>query len=88
MKYRFSTTDYKKVHLSSPYGRGHWAFLIKNAELPNIAPETFIDHVDRFTTNTIFWVEGVWTYTEAKERASVLLAANAVPAGTTIYTAP
>lgn len=88
MKYNFSNADYMRSHLQNPKGTGHWAFVIKNAELPNIAPETFIDHVDRFTTNTIFWVQGVWTLAEAKKRASVLLAANAVPAGTTIYVAP
>lgn len=81
-KYSFSNWEYMKDHGKAPKGTGHWAFIIQNAKVEGIAPETFIDGKD-----TVFWVPGVWTLTEAKKRARVLLEANAVPA-TEIYVAP
>lgn len=88
MKYFFSDTEYVRSHMRKPKGTGHWAFVIKNTALPNIATETYVEQVDNSRTDTIFWVSGTWTLTEAKKRASVLLAANAVPTGKTIYIAP
>lgn len=88
MKYEFSNHEYLKSHGKAPRGTGHWAFLIKNAKVPGITPEVFLDQVSSLRTDTIFWVPGVWTLAEAKKRAAVLLQANAVPAHTTIYVAP
>ena len=88
MKYEFSNHEYLCSHMENPRGRGHWAFLIKNAVVENISPEVFIDKVSKFKTDTIFWVPGVWTLSEAKKRAKVMLEANAVPEFTTIYVAP
>ena len=48
------------------------------AELPNIAPETYVDRLPFNVPMTIFWVPGVWTLTEAKKRAAVMLEACAV----------
>lgn len=87
-KYEFSNYDYIREHGTTPRGTGHWAFIIKNATVEGISPETFIDKVSKFQTNTIFWVSGVWTLSEAKKRAKVMLEANAVPEFTTIYVAP
>ena len=88
MKYSFSNHDYITSHGKAPKGTGHWAFVIENAQLPEISPEVFLDKVNAYRTDTVFWVPGVWTLTEAKKRAAVMLAANAVPEGTTIYVAP
>lgn len=88
MKYEFSNWEYLKAHGTNPKGTGHWAFIIENAEVKDISPETFIDRVGTYRKDTIFWVPGVWTLTEAKKRATVMLAANAVPSGETIYVAP
>ena len=88
MKYEFSNNEYIKSTGKAPRGTGHWAFIIKNAEVKDIAPETYIDQVSSYRKDTIFWVPGSWTLTEAKKRASVMLAANAVPEFTTVYVAP
>ena len=86
-RYQFSDREYVMAHGKSPRGTGHWAFILKNATVEGIAPETFIDQVSSVQKDTIFWVPGVWTLTEAKKRATVLLAASAVPAGTIVYVA-
>lgn len=87
-KYDFSTYAYLAAHGKAPKGTGHWAFTIENATVPGISPETFIDRVSSYRTDTIFWVPGVWTLAEAKKRAAVMLEACAVPFGTTIEVAP
>ena len=87
-KYEFSNYEYICSHGKNPKGTGHWAFVLKNAAIEGIAPETFIDRISGYRTDTIFWVPGIWTLSEAKKRASIILAANAVPAGTTVYVAP
>lgn len=86
-KYEFSNWEYMKSHGKNPKGTGHWAFVIKNAILPEIAPEVYLEKVNAYQTDTIFWVPGVWTLTEAKKRAAVMLEANAVPFGVTVYVA-
>lgn len=86
--YEFSNHEYLKSHGKAPGGIGHWAFLIKNAQVPGISPDVFLDQVSATRTDTIFWVPGSWSLTEAKKRATVLLAASAVPEFTTIYVAP
>lgn len=86
--YEFSNSAYINSWGKAPKGTGHWAFEIENAELPEIAPEVDIRKVSAYQKNTIFWVPGVWTLTEAKKRAAVMLAANGVPFGTTVYVAP
>ena len=86
-KYEFSDRDYVLAHGKAPRGTGHWAFVLKNAAVEGIAPETFIDQVSSLRRDTIFWVPGVWTLTEAKKRAAVMLEANAIPFGTTVYVA-
>ena len=88
MKYNFSTREYQMSHCKAPKGTGHWAFIIKNAVVEGISPETFIDQVDQYRKDTIFWVPGVWTLTEAKKRASIMLEANGVPQFATIQVAP
>lgn len=88
IKYEFSNHEYICSHGKNPKGTGHWAFVLKNASVEGIAPETFIDRISDYHTDTIFWVPGIWTLSEAKKRAAVLLAANAIPAGTTVYVAP
>lgn len=87
-KYDFSTYAYLAAHGKAPKGTGHWAFTIDGAELPNIAPETYVDRLPFNVPMTVFWVPGVWTLTEAKKRAAVMLEACAVPFGTTIEVAP
>ena len=87
-KYDFSNYDYVRSHGKTPKGTGHWAFVLENAVVEGIAPETYIDQISSHRKDTIFWVPGVWTLAEAKKRASVMLAANAVPEGTTIVVAP
>jgi hypothetical protein len=82
-KYNFSTSEYILSHGKSPRGIGHWAFEIEGCSLPEIAPEACVDR-----RSTIFWVPGVWTLSEAKRRAEVMLEANAVPFGTTVSVAP
>lgn len=86
-RYEFSNRDYVLSHGKAPRGTGHWAFVLKNAVVEGIAPETFIDQVSPTRRDTIFWIPGVWTLSEAKRRAAVLMAAQAVPAGTTVYVA-
>ena len=86
--YNFSNNAYVRSHGKAPRGTGHWAFCIKNAAIDGIAPETFIDQVDAYRKDTIFWAPGVWTLSEAKKKASALLKAAGVPAGTTIHVAP
>ena len=86
-KYEFSNREYEAAHGKAPRGTGHWAFLLKNAAVEGIAPETFIDQVSTYRKDTIFWVPGVWTLSEAKKRAAVMLEANVVPFGTTVYVA-
>lgn len=86
-KYEFSNWEYEKAHGKAPRGTGHWAFVLKNAAVEGISPETFIDQVSAYRKDTIFWVPGVWTLSEAKKRAAVMLEANAVPFGTTVYVA-
>lgn len=87
-KYEFSNWEYEKSHGISPKGYGHWAFILKNARIEDISPEHFVENVSPARYNTTFWVPGFWTLTEAKKRAAVMLAANAVPAGTVVYVAP
>ena len=87
-KYEFSNWEYIKAHGSAPRGTGHWAFVLKNAVVEGISPETFIDQVSTYRKDTVFWVPGVWTLTEAKRRAAVLLEANAIPFGITVEVAP
>ena len=88
-KYEFSNSEYLYSHAGkNPKGSGHWAFVLKNAQVDGIAPEVFLDRVSSYRTDTIFWVPGVWTLTEAKKRAAVMLEACAVPFGTTVYVAP
>lgn len=84
-KYTFSNREYLLSHGKAPRGTGHWAFIVDGA-VEDIAPEAYVD-VYRMKSFTTFWVPGVWTLTEAKRRAAVMLAANAIPA-TTIYVAP
>lgn len=89
--YEFSNRDYVLSHGKAPRGAGHWAFTLKNTVVEGIAPETpdtFIEQVSPTRMDTTFWIPGVWTLSEAKRRASVFLAAHAVPAGTTVYVAP
>lgn len=88
MKYNFYSSAYRREHGKAPKGTGHWAFIIENATVEGISPETYIDRVSSYRTDTIFWVPGVWTLTEAKKRASVLLAASAVPTWAVIDIAP
>ena len=88
MKYNFSNFEYRKAHGKAPKGTGHWAFIIENATVDLQVPEVFHDKVSNFRTDTIFWVPGVWTLTEAKKRAAVILAAHAVPAGIEVEIAP
>ena len=87
-KYDFSNDVYIRSHGKAPKGIGHWAFLLENAAVKGISPETCIDRVSAVRNDTIFWVPGVWTLTEAKKRAAVMLSANAVPPGITVYVAP
>lgn len=86
-KYTFSNHEYLFSHGKAPRGTGHWAFIIENASVPGISPETFIDQVSSYRKDTIFWVPGVWTLSEAKKKAAALLAAAEIPA-TTVYVAP
>lgn len=87
-KYEFSNYEFLASHGKNPKGTGHWAFLLKNASVDGISPEMFLDKVSALRTDTIFWVPGVWTLTEAKKRAAVMLEAHAVPFGVTVYVAP
>lgn len=86
-KYNFSDMAYVMAHGKAPRGSGHWAFVLENAVVEGISPETYIDQVSSLRRDTIFWVPGVWTLSEAKKRAAVMLEANAVPFGTTVYVA-
>ena len=87
--YHFNTSFYFSEHGKSPRGTGHWAFIIENAKLPGIAPETYVDDALPFNPpQTTFWVPGVWTLSEAKRRAAAILAANAVPVYAEISIAP
>lgn len=86
-KYDFSNHDYLAAHGKAPRGTGHWAFVLKNAAVEGIAPETYVERVSSYRRDTVFWVPGVWTLSEAKKRAAVLLEANGVPFGTTVYVA-
>lgn len=88
MKYSFGKSAYRLAHGKDPKGAGHWAFAVHGAKLPDIAPETFVDDLPFNVPMTIFWVPGVWTLTEAKRRASAMLAANAVPEWAHIEIAP
>lgn len=87
-KYIFSNHQYIREHGKAPKGTGHWAFIIENATVEGIAPETYLEKRSSYRTDTIFWVSGVWTLAEAKKRATIMLAANAVPFGTEIEVAP
>ena len=87
MKYNFSNNAYINEHGKAPKGTGHWAFIVENAKLEEISPEVYLDQVSAYQTDTVFWVPGVWTLSEAKKRAIVMLAANAVPE-CTVYVAP
>lgn len=87
-KYNFSNHEYLFAHGKAPKGTGHWAFIIENATVEGIATEMYLDKRSAYRTDTIFWVSGVWTLTEAKKRAAIMLEANAVPFGTTIEVAP
>jgi len=86
-RYEFSNREYVLAHGKAPRGTGHWAFILKNAAVEGIAPETFIDQISAYQRDTIFWVPGVWTLAEAKKRAAVMLEANAIPFGVTVYVA-
>lgn len=86
--YEFSNHEYLCSHGRAPRGTGHWAFEIHSAKLPEIAPEVFLDAVSSYRTDTIFWVPGVCTLTEAKKKATALAAAAGVPAGTILFVAP
>ena len=88
MKYEFSNHDYLRSHGKAPRGTGHWAFVIENAHVQGLGPEVFFDQVSSLREDTIFWVPGVWTLTEAKKRAAVMLAAAGVPAGISVEVAP
>ena len=88
MKYEFSNREYRKSHGANPRGAGSWAFTLKNASIEGIAPEVFIERVSDRRTDTTFWVPGIWTLTEAKKRAEIMLESNGVPRGTVIYVAP
>lgn len=83
MKYSFSNRLFENAHGEAPRGKGYWAFVLKNVSVESISPDIFIDQND-----TIFWVPGIWTLTEAKKRASAMLEANAIPFTTTVYVAP
>lgn len=87
-KYEFSNHDYINAHGVAPRGTGHWAFVVKNVTLENISAEVYIERISSYRKDTIFWVPGFWTLTEAKKRAAVMLEANAVPFGTEIEVAP
>ena len=87
-KYEFGNGEYLREHGKAPKGTGHWAFIVENAALPEIATEVSICHTGPLSYETIFWVPGVWTLAEAKKRAAVMLEACAVPFGTTVYVAP
>ena len=87
-KYEFSNSEYLMEHGKAPKGTGHWAFVLKNAHVQDLAPEVMFEQVSAFREDTIFWVPGVWTLAEAKKRAAVMLEACAVPFGTTVYVAP
>lgn len=88
MKYTFDSTVYVCEYGKAPRGTGHWAFIVRGASLPEIAPEAVVDRDYVGNAKTIFWVPGVWTLTEAKRRASVLLAACNVPDWAEIDIAP
>ena len=87
-KYEFSNSEYIRVYGKAPKGTGHWAFVLERFVADGIAPETFIVRVSAYRVDTTFWVPGVWTLTEAKKRAAVMLEAYGVPFGTTVYVAP
>lgn len=86
--FEFSNHEYLYSHGRAPRGTGHWAFEIHNATVEGIAPEVYFDRVSAYRTDTIFWVPGVCTLTEAKKKASALAAAAGVPAGTILFVAP
>ncbi len=86
-RYHFSNNAYIASHGKAPRGTGHWAFLIENATVEIPVPEVYYDKVSAYQTDTIFWVPGVWTLTEAKKRAAVILGGNRVPE-CTVYVAP
>lgn len=86
--YYFSNYAYLKDHGKAPRGTGHWAFLIENAVISDIAPETFIDEVNAYQKDTIFWVPGVMSLSEAKKAASKMLRRCNVPTYVTVYIAP
>ena len=87
MKYEFSNSEYIKAHGESPRGTGHWAFEIKNAEIPEILGEGFIEF-DGSKMNTIFWVSGFRTLSEAKKEAAKMLTECNVRKDVTVYVAP
>lgn len=87
-KYDFSNYDYVRSHGKTPKGTGHWAFVLENAVVEGIAPETYIDQISSHRKDTIFWVPGVWTLSEAKKKAAALMEAAGVPYGITVYVAP
>lgn len=88
MKYNFDSTAYRRENGIVPRGKGHWAFIVRGASLPDIAPETSIERDCIGVPDTLFWIPGVWSLTEAKKRASIMLAANAVPEWAEIEIAP
>ena len=86
--YEFSTYEYVWSHGKAPRGTGNWAFGIPYAHVQGLGNEVFFDQVASFREDTIFWVPGVCTLTEAKKKAAAMAAAAGVPSGTTIYVAP
>lgn len=43
-KYDFSNYDYVRSHGKAPKGTCHWAFVLENAVVEGIAPETKLKH--------------------------------------------
>lgn len=88
MKYTFDKSTYRLAHGKDPKGTAHWAFTVVGAKIPGIAPEAYVDDPPFNVPQTTFWVPGVWTLTDAKKRATAILAANAVPEWAEIEIAP
>ena len=86
--YDFSNSYYLRSHGKAPRGTGHWAFEIRYAHVQGLGNEVMYDQVSSFREDTIFWVPGVCTLTEAKKKAAEMAAAAGVPSGTTLYVAP
>lgn len=87
-KYYFSSWEYQKSHGKTPRGTGHWAFIIQNARIEGISTEVFFDKINAYRTDTIFWVPGICTLTEAKKKASKMMEVNGIPDWANIDIAP